>query len=56
MEGAPPRILRAGASALFDSATPHAYLAGTASGARIMIVVLRAYGSARNAESSEPQA
>jgi transcriptional regulator with XRE-family HTH domain len=56
MEGAPPRILRAGASALFDSATPHAYLAGAASGARIMIVVLRAYGSARNAESPEPQA
>jgi quercetin dioxygenase-like cupin family protein len=56
MEGAPPRILRAGASALFDSATPHAYLAGAASGARIMTVVLRAYGSARNAESSEPQA
>ena len=56
MEGTAPRILKAGASALFDSATPHAYLAGAATGARIMIVVLRAYGSARHAGPSEPQA
>jgi len=56
VEGAPPRIMRAGASALFDSGTPHAYLAGTAAGARIMLVVLRAYGSAKSNDPSEPQA
>jgi transcriptional regulator with XRE-family HTH domain len=41
IEGEPPRIMRSGASALFDSSTPHAYLAGTASGAKILIVSLR---------------
>ncbi|WP_225782864.1 helix-turn-helix domain-containing protein [Xenophilus sp. Marseille-Q4582] len=45
MEGMPPRVMRAGASALFDSSTPHAYLAGTQAGTKIMIVVLRAYGA-----------
>lgn len=46
MEGRPPTTMKAGASALFDSSIPHAYLAATAAGARIVIVVLRAYGSA----------
>jgi transcriptional regulator with XRE-family HTH domain len=47
LEGQPPRILKAGASALFDSSIPHAYLSGTAAAARILVVVLRAYGSSR---------
>jgi transcriptional regulator with XRE-family HTH domain len=50
MEGQPPRILKAGASALFDSATPHAYLAGGAAGVKILLVVVRAYGSHIQAE------
>lgn len=44
VEGMPPRVMRAGASALFDSSAPHAYLAGSKGGAKILIVVLRAYG------------
>jgi transcriptional regulator with XRE-family HTH domain len=45
VEGRPVRTLRAGASALFDSATPHAYVAGSATGCKILLVVLRAYGA-----------
>jgi transcriptional regulator with XRE-family HTH domain len=44
MEGQPPRVMKAGTSALFDSATPHAYLSGASSGAKILIVVQRAFG------------
>jgi len=44
MEGQPPRIMKAGASALFDSATPHAYLSGGSAGAKILIVVHRGFG------------
>lgn len=40
-----PRVMKAGASALFDSNIPHAYLAGTAAGAKVLIVVVRAYGA-----------
>ncbi|PNG59416.1 HTH-type transcriptional regulator PuuR [Variovorax sp. WDL1] len=45
IEGREPRIMKAGDSALFDSTTPHAYLAATAAGAKILIVVTRPYGS-----------
>lgn len=45
MEGQSPRLMKAGASALFDSATRHAYLAGGSTGAKILLVVARAYGS-----------
>lgn len=44
-EGREPKLMEAGSSALFDSATPHAYLAGAATGAKILVVVNRAYGS-----------
>ena len=44
MEGRPPRTMRAGASALFDSSIPHAYLAEGAEGADILIVVARGMG------------
>lgn len=45
IEGREPRTMKPGDSALFDSTTPHAYLAATAAGARILIVVTRPYGS-----------
>lgn len=45
MQGQPPRTMKAGASALFDSETPHAYLSGSPSGAKILIVVQRAFGA-----------
>lgn len=45
MQGREPKLIRAGGSALFDSSTPHAYVAGSAGGAKILIVVTRAYGS-----------
>jgi transcriptional regulator with XRE-family HTH domain len=51
MEGKPPRIMRAGASALFDSSTPHAYVAGSAAGCKLMLVVLRAYGAFRESKA-----
>lgn len=44
LQGQPPRIMKAGASALFDSETPHAYLSGGSAGAKILIVVQRAFG------------
>jgi transcriptional regulator with XRE-family HTH domain len=44
MEGQAPRIMKAGASALFDSTTPHAYVAAGASGAKVLIVVARGNG------------
>lgn len=55
MEGKPPRIMKAGASALFDSATPHAYLSGGSAGAKILIVVNRAYGSHVEAMANQPR-
>jgi transcriptional regulator with XRE-family HTH domain len=45
MEGREVRIMKAGASAQFDSAIPHAYLAANAGGAKILIVVTRPYGA-----------
>lgn len=45
MQGLPPRLMKAGASALFDSTIPHAYLAGDAAGAKILIVVQRQFGA-----------
>lgn len=45
MEGREPRIMKAGASAQFDSSIPHAYLAANAGGAKILIVVTRPYGA-----------
>jgi len=47
IEGHEPRIMKAGASALFDSSIPHAYLAGSATGAKILIVGTRPHGSHR---------
>jgi len=44
LEGLPTRVMTAGASALFDSATPHAYVAADAGGAKILIVVNRQFG------------
>jgi len=44
MEGQPPRIMKTGASALFDSATPHAYLSGGSAGAKVLLVVHRGFG------------
>ncbi len=44
LEGQPTRVMKAGASALFDSATPHAYVAADAGGAKILIVVNRQFG------------
>jgi transcriptional regulator with XRE-family HTH domain len=46
MEGQPPRIMKAGASALFDSSTPHAYLSGSSAGTKILIVVNRGFAAA----------
>ena len=54
MEGHAPRILKPGASALFDSATPHTYLAAGPQGAKILIVVTRAYGSHVQASANQP--
>ncbi len=45
LEGRPARVMTAGASALFDSATPHAYVAADAGGAKILIVVNRQFGT-----------
>jgi transcriptional regulator with XRE-family HTH domain len=45
MEGRPPRIMKAGASALFDSSTPHAYLSGSSAGTKILIVVNRGFAA-----------
>lgn len=45
MEGEPPRIMKAGASALFDSETPHAYLSSGNAGAKVLIVVQRSFGA-----------
>ena len=45
MEGQPPRIMKAGASALFDSSTPHAYLSGSTAGTKILIVVNRGFAA-----------
>lgn len=56
LEGRPPRIMKAGASALFDSATPHAYLAGDAAGAKILIVVQRQFGPLPPQEGRTPSA
>ena len=53
LEGQPPRIMKAGASALFDSATPHAYLSGAKGGAKILIVVVRGFRG-REAEPGAP--
>lgn len=55
MDGKPPRIMKAGASALFDSATPHAYLSGGSAGAKVLIVVNRAYGSHVEAVANQPR-
>lgn len=44
MEGRAPRTLKAGASALFDSSIPHAYLTEGAAGADLLIVVARGTG------------
>jgi transcriptional regulator with XRE-family HTH domain len=44
MEGRAPRTMKTGASALFDSSIPHAYLAEGAQGADILIVVARGVG------------
>ena len=54
LEGQPPRIMKAGASALFDSATPHAYLSGAKGGARILIVVVRGFAG-RGADAAAPE-
>lgn len=45
LEGREPRLVQAGGSALFDSSTPHAYVAGAPGGAKVLIVVTRAYGA-----------
>ena len=44
MLGEPPRIMKVGASALFDSETPHAYLSGGEEAAKVLIVVQREFG------------
>lgn len=54
LQGRPPRIMKAGASALFDSATPHAYLAGDAAGAKILVVVQRQFGMLPQEEDDAP--
>lgn len=56
MEEHSPRTMKAGASALFDSATPHAYLAGGSAGAKILLVVNRAYGSHVEGMDNQPRA
>ena len=44
MQGRRPRAMKAGASALFDSSVPHAYVAGASGSARILIVSQRPAG------------
>lgn len=44
-EGKPPKVMPTGTSILFDSRIPHAYVAGDAGGAKILLVVTRRYGS-----------
>jgi len=44
LEGHTTRVMKAGASALFNSATPHAYVAADSGGAKILIVVNRQFG------------
>jgi transcriptional regulator with XRE-family HTH domain len=44
IEGRAPRTLKAGASALFDSSIPHAYLTEGAAGADLLLVVARGTG------------
>ena len=56
MEGQPPRIMKAGASALFDSGIPHAYLSGGSVGAKILLVVHRGFGAARQGQVDAPKA
>jgi transcriptional regulator with XRE-family HTH domain len=56
MQGQPPRIMKAGASALFDSAMPHAYLSGGSAGAKILLVVHRGFGAPLQTPADAPQA
>jgi transcriptional regulator with XRE-family HTH domain len=55
LEGEPPRIMKAGASALFDSETPHAYLSGGAAGAKVLLVVQRAFGAPSQGTAGVPE-
>ena len=55
VEGRPPRIMQAGASALFDSETPHAYLSGSKGGVRILIVVVRGHGGREPEPATAPK-
>ncbi|MBI5277923.1 MAG: helix-turn-helix transcriptional regulator [Burkholderiales bacterium] len=48
IQGYPPRIMRAGASALFDSSIPHAYVAGASGSATVLIVSQRPQGFPRS--------
>ena len=54
MEGRAPRLMKSGASALFDSTIPHAYLAGDGAGAKILVVVQRQFGAPPAEASSAP--
>ncbi|VTU22269.1 HTH-type transcriptional regulator PuuR [Variovorax sp. PBL-E5] len=44
MQGHAPRVMKAGASALFDSSVPHAYVAGASGSAKVLIVSQRPPG------------
>ena len=44
IQGCPPRIMRTGASALFDSSIPHAYVAGASGSTTVLIVSQRPPG------------
>lgn len=54
LQGVPTRIMKAGASALFDSSIPHAYLSGGRTKARVLIVVARGRGSRAKPVDREP--
>jgi hypothetical protein len=56
MEGQPARIMKAGASALFDSSTPHAYLSGSSAGTKILIVVNRGFAAPLQVPVDAPKA
>jgi quercetin dioxygenase-like cupin family protein len=54
MQGRTPRAMKAGASALFDSSVPHAYVAGASGSAKVLIVSQRPPGYSAEMAAAAP--
>jgi transcriptional regulator with XRE-family HTH domain len=55
MQGRAPRAMKAGASALFDSSVPHAYVAGASGSAKVLIVSQRPPGYSAEMAATAPR-